>query len=158
MYMGRDYTQVIDLFFDFLFKMKTEILNKRPMALEFLRVNKFDIQRDPFGKYLRMIDFVGEKNQVNMKEFTNRFSLDAGTATGIIDKLVKKKIFIRVSDESDRRKVGLELTKYGTKIYNKQIEIQKGEIKRILDILPDEDIEHVVRILKKIDARQTNSG
>jgi len=45
----------------------------------------------------------------------------------------------------------LKLTEFGFKIYSKQKEIEKGEIKRVLEILSNDDIENLIRILKKIN-------
>ncbi len=143
--------QVIDQFLIFLLKMKDEILKNRPKIMDFLNSSEFNIQRDPFGKFLRMIDYIGNKNQINMKEFIDYFNLTPGTATRIIDQLVKKNLILRESMDGDRRKVGLKLTEFGLIIYFKQKEIEKGEIKKVLDVLSDDDIENLIRILKKVN-------
>ena len=148
--MGKD-RQVIDQFLIFLLKMKDEILKNRPKIMDFLNSSEFNIQRDPFGKYLRMIDFIGSKNQINMKEFIEYFNLIAGTATRVIDQLVKKNLILRETMNGDRRKVGLKLSEFGLIIYSKQKEIEKGEIKKVLDVLSDDDIENLIRILKKVN-------
>ncbi len=96
-------------------------------------------------------DYIGNKNQINMKEFIEYFNLNAGTATRVIDQLVKKNFIIRESMDGDRRKVGLKLSEFGLYIYSKLKEIEKGEIKKVLDVLSDDDIENLIRILKKIN-------
>ncbi len=148
--MGKD-RQVIDQFLIFLLKMKDEILKNRPKITDFLSSSELNIPRDPFGKYLRTIDYIGNKNQIYMKEFIEYFNLNAGTATRVIDQLVKKNFIIRESMDGDRRKVGLKLSEFGLYIYSKLKEIEKGEIKKVLDVLSDDDIENLIRILKKIN-------
>ena len=131
--------------------MKEEILKNRPEIMDFLNSNDFSIQRDPFGKYLRMIDYIGNKNQINMKEFIEYFNLNAGTATRVIDQLVKKNLILREAINGDRRKVGLKLSEFGLIIYTKLKDIEKGEIGKVLDALSDDDIEDLIRILKKVN-------
>ncbi len=148
--MGKN-RQVIDQFLIFLLKMKDEILKNRPKIMDFLNSSKFNIQRDPFGKYLRMIDYIGNKDQINMKEFIEFFNLNAGTATRVIDQLVEKNLILRETMNGDRRKVGLKLSEFGLIVYAKQKEIEKGEIGKVLDELSDDDIENLIRILKKVN-------
>ena len=148
--MGKD-REVIDQFLIFLLKMKEEILKNRPKIMDFLNSSEFNIQRDPFGKYLRMIDYIGNKNHIYMKEFIEYFNLNASTATRVIDQLVKKKLILRETMDGDRRKVGLRLSEFGLIIYTKQKEIEKGEINKVLEALSDDDIENLIRILKKIN-------
>ena len=131
--------------------MKEEILKNRPEIMDFLNSNDFSIQRDPFGKYLRMIDYIGNKNQINMKEFIEYFNLNAGTATRVIDQLVKKNLILREAINGDRRKVGLKLSEFGLIIYTKLKDIEKGEIGKVLDALSDDEIEDLIRILKKVN-------
>ena len=86
-----------------------------------------------------------------MKEFAQHFKLKAGTATGIIDQLVEKNIISREANPKDRRKVELMLTEFGNVFYEKAIQIQKDEIRSVLDALNDQDIIHVKEILDKIN-------
>lgn len=148
--MGKD-QQVIDLFLVFLLKMKDDILKNRPKVMDFINSSEFNIPRDPFGKYLRMIDYIGDKKHIYMKKFIEYFNLNASTATRVIDQLVKKNLILRESLNEDRRKVGLKLSELGLIIYTKQNEIKEKEIKKILDVLSDDDIDNIVRILKKVN-------
>ncbi|MHA1719436.1 MAG: MarR family winged helix-turn-helix transcriptional regulator [Promethearchaeota archaeon] len=150
--MGRDYRQTLDLFYIFLLRIKERIINKRPEILHFLVSNKFNIKRDPFGKYVRMINYIGERINPSMKDFSEYFNLNAGTATGIIDNLVDKKLILRVSNNRDRRKVELNLTELGELIYQKQKEIEENEFKILLDHLTDTELTDLVKILNKINS------
>ena len=146
--MNLDEDEILDSFFTLLNKVQDVLLVNRPELSEYMKLRDF---RDPFGKYFQIILYIGAKKSPTMTEFATRFKVKAGTATGIIDQLVEKKLIARKENPKDRRKVEIVLTNLGNVIYNKVVQIQKDEIRSVLDALDPQDIIHVKRILNKVN-------
>ena len=88
--MERNYRQTLDLFYIFLLRIKERIINKRPEILNFLVSNKFNIKRDPFGKYIRMINYIGERiNPTGKKQVKE--ALKAGNLDYLLQEGIRQK-------------------------------------------------------------------
>ncbi len=94
-----------------------------------------------------IVDRYGE---VTMSKISEKINVSMSTATGIIDRLVKKKYLERGRSESDRRVVLIKLTEKGLKT----IKSIKNSINHYLDIvyesLTDEEIRVLYGIIMKV--------
>ncbi len=156
--MSNNEDEILDSFFTLLHNIRDVLVINRPDLHKIIKDDAYNLIRDPFGRYFQILIFIGEKqkkkaeeHKISMKEFADRFKIKAGTATGIIDQLVKRNIIKREVSSEDRRKVELSLTAEGEALYRKAIEIQKDEIRSVFDALSPEDIDHLGRILSKIN-------
>lgn len=143
--------EILSLFFSLLHKIRDILIINRPELFEYMKKNEFQLIRDPFGRYFQIILFIGEQGRVSMSEFASHFKLKGGTATGIIDQLVERDVVKRVYNPSDRRKVEITLTEQGKDIYLKSVELQRDEIRTVLDALEQEEKAQLKRLMKKIN-------
>lgn len=149
--MNQDEKEIMTLFFSFLQKMQDTILINRPEYYKLIKSDNYKLNRDPFGRFFLIILYLGSKKRVSMTEFARPLKISPGTATGLIDQLVRKKLVERKANPKDRRKVEVVLTDSGQELYEKAMEVQKNEIKSVLDTLGKEDISHLKRILEKMN-------
>jgi DNA-binding MarR family transcriptional regulator len=104
------------------------------------------------SKYdLALVGLIGKKGEVIMREIAEYLDVPFSTATGVVDKLVKKKILKRVNSETDRRTVKVELTsKRGKEIFQQFISFRHklGEI--VLANMDERDFTDIERLMKKM--------
>ncbi len=85
-----------------------------------------------------------------MSEIGRRLDITLSTATGIIDRLIEKKLVKRERNHGDRRVVRVSLTYKGRRI-NEAYQDQKKEIfGMILDVLDPREQNELIMILEKI--------
>ncbi|HEX5168264.1 MAG TPA: MarR family winged helix-turn-helix transcriptional regulator [Cyclobacteriaceae bacterium] len=100
---------------------------------------------------LALIGHIGKKGEVIMREIADYVDVPYSTATGIIDKLVKKKLVKRVNSETDRRTVKVALTpKKGKELFDQFMNFRHklGEI--VLSNMDERDFSDIERIMKKM--------
>lgn len=104
------------------------------------------------SKYdLALVGLIGKKGEVMMREIAEYLDVPFSTATGVVDKLVKKKILKRVNSEIDRRTVMVGLTpKRGTEIFHQFITFRHklGEV--VLAHMDERDFADIERLMKKM--------
>lgn len=100
------------------------------------------------------INFIFQKNELIMSELSKELNIGDSTATGIIDRLVEKRLVLRKNDQEDRRIVRVRLTKSGEQKamnYQKQMKIS---FEKILALLTQEEQQIFILILEKIAKEQ----
>jgi DNA-binding MarR family transcriptional regulator len=102
----------------------------------------------------KIISFIDTRPDCIMRELSNNFSLPLSTATGVVDKLVKKGIITRERSEKDRRIVLLQLTRKGAEIAQQVEERNLSVSKTLLESLSKKEQEQFVSIFKKIKQSQ----
>lgn len=132
-----EYNEIFDLIF--------ENFRKLVFPEEWLVVDMEMSKQELFS--LMVVDKYGE---VTMSQIADSINIPMSTATGIIERLVKKGYIIRDKNESDRRIVSLKLTDKG-KIFIEQIKVRiSAYVKKIYDSLDEDDREHLFKIFNKI--------
>lgn len=96
-----------------------------------------------------IVDRYGE---VIMSKISDEINVSMSTATGIVDRLVRKKYLKRERSESDRRIVLIRLTEQG---YN-TIEALKNSISKYLNRIYDSLTEEEIRVLTGIVIKVVN--
>lgn len=100
---------------------------------------------------LAIIAFVGKRGEVIMREIADYLDIPYSTATGIIDKLVNKKVLKRVNCPTDRRKVAVGLTpKKGQEVFQQFTAFRHGLGAKVLAPMDERDFEDMDRIMKKM--------
>ena len=100
---------------------------------------------------LLLVEFVGEGDQVIMRDIAEFLQAPFSTATGIVDKLVQKEYLRRYYSEEDRRTVLVGLTKKGEDLKALFCRMKKEMSTMIGAILSDEEKDQLLSILLKID-------
>lgn len=99
---------------------------------------------------LLALEFISKDEGLMMSEIGRRLDITLSTATGIIDRLIEKKLVKRERNHGDRRVVRVLLTDKGRKT-NEAYQDQKKEIfGMILDVLDPREQGELIKIFEKI--------
>jgi DNA-binding MarR family transcriptional regulator len=104
---------------------------------------------------IKVIDTVGKgkSGSYTMSEIADRVALSMSSVTGIVDKLVAKKLVRREHANDDRRIVRVELTPDGRKMYEKALESRIKVGRYILDSLDETEQETLLGLFRKISRK-----
>jgi DNA-binding MarR family transcriptional regulator len=91
-----------------------------------------------------------KKQVMTTKEIAECFHMSSSAATQLIDKLVKEKLRIRKTDDSDRRQITLSMSAKGKKMLITMKKERHGNMKKIFDALSDKELQTFVGLQKKI--------
>lgn len=102
---------------------------------------------------------VDKLKEATMGQLSEHMSFPMSTATGIVDRLVKKGYMERGKSESDRRIVVISLTDKGKAFVQSMKNLILSYIKKAYDVLNDQERETLFRIADKVTAsfQQLNS-
>ncbi len=130
-----DYEKLIKLFYYILKRMKKEWNNQ--------------LQGINYSQYLILKSLVhsGPQKAAHLTEVTQ---LTPGAITSATDKLVAEGYTERKGDKEDRRVVYLEITEKGKELVESLAQEQNNVTIRFFQGLPEEDIQHLIRIYNKI--------
>ncbi|MBN2156225.1 MAG: MarR family transcriptional regulator [Candidatus Lokiarchaeota archaeon] len=140
-------------FFQFLETMRDLLVASQPGLAQLINSKEFPLDKDPFGRYFQVILHIGNNERCSMTEFADYFDLKPATATGMIDRLVQLELVQRESNPNDRRKVEIKLSESGIAIYEQAHSFLENEVKKIIDQLTEEEIQFLIKISKKINAK-----
>ncbi|RUS47399.1 MarR family winged helix-turn-helix transcriptional regulator [Cohnella sp. AR92] len=92
------------------------------------------------------------KNNGNSRpsDIARALELTPPTLTHLSDKLVKKKLAVRIVDESDRRIIYLAITSKGVEVVQKANEDGQMLRRKLFEILTEEEREQMSAIYKKL--------
>ncbi|MDO8886832.1 MarR family transcriptional regulator [Candidatus Oleimmundimicrobium sp.] len=93
---------------------------------------------------------VDAKGSRKMSELAELLSLNFGTATGIVDRLVRDGYLKRQRDEKDRRVVRVYLTDKGKSVIVKVQEKRRERLVSLLEKINEEDFEDLFAIFQRI--------
>lgn len=130
-----DHEELIKLFYYILKRMKKEWSSQ--------------IQGINHTQYLilKCLSHLGPQKAVQLAEVTQ---ITPGAITSATDKLVAEEYAERKGDKEDRRVVYLEITDKGKELVESLTQAQNNVTKKFFQGLPDEDIQHLIRIYNKI--------
>lgn len=101
---------------------------------------------------LRSLAINGPQNASALAE---RLRITPGAVTSLSDKLISRGYAHRNRDANDRRVVLLEITDQGREILQQFKEENKNIVKQLFSGLPEEDIDHLIRIYQHVLANNS---
>jgi len=112
-------------------------------------------ENDPTYKILSpqemlSIQVLGNQGPVNMSELARQSGMLANTMTGVVDRMVRRRIVIRESSPNDRRYVLVRLTDYGKKLHRQQEQFTLAAITDLLENLDAKEQTLLVELLEKV--------
>jgi Transcriptional regulators len=128
------------------------------------------VKRFAFSEDLLAIDIAMSKQELftlmtmdrlkdaTMSQLSESMNFPMSTATGIIDRLVKKGYVQRDKSESDRRIVVVSLTEKGSQLAGTMKTTILSYIKKAYDVLDNGERETLFRIIEKITASFRQMG
>ena len=89
---------------------------------------------------------------VRMSEVGRALGASASTATGIVDRLVERRLVERVRDQGDRRAVLVRLTPDGQQTLEQIAALTNAHMRTLLTRLSEEELETVRRAMEILTA------
>lgn len=83
---------------------------------------------------------------ISLGELSERMHSSPSTASGIVDRLVQAGLIVRDRTKQDRRSIVLKLTPEGERLLDLTSERIKGRLAPLMQQLPEEDVQHLLRI------------
>ncbi len=108
------------------------------------------LTEDISKKDMAIIMFVGDNEQVIMKQIADHMSIPVSTTTGLVDKLVKKKYLRRIYSEEDRRSINIGLDSLGDQAHELMMRLRNDMSGKILDDLSDQESTQLILLLEKV--------
>ena len=141
----RDRNELVDEFMEVFQMFAIKVQETDQSCVDIVAAN--DI-----SKYdLALIGMIGKKGEVIMREVADYLDVPYSTATGVVDKLVSKKILKRINSETDRRTVKVTITnKKGQEIFDKFNYFRHTLGQLVLSSLDEKDFADMDRIMKKM--------
>ncbi len=93
---------------------------------------------------------VDRRGEISMSRICEEINMPMSTATGIVDRMVKKELLQRERSESDRRLVLISLSKKGKEVINHWKEVISDYIRLVEGTLTDEEQQLLYKIFLKI--------
>ena len=94
--------------------------------------------------------YLTRKEQTTMSELADTIGVPLSTATGLVDRLVRKAYVQRVRSEEDRRIVMLALTEKGERLVDEFKDIMSRYMSRIMEGLTKEEQQQLMAIALKV--------
>ncbi len=109
-------------------------------------ITSFGLTTPQFGA----IECLGHLGPMTIGNLCKKMLVSAGNMTVVIDNLEKERLVERIREPGDRRRIIVQLTTKGEKLFQK-IFIQHAEyIKELAGVLTVEEQEELSRLLKKL--------
>jgi DNA-binding MarR family transcriptional regulator len=99
---------------------------------------------------LKVLSVLGVRDSRSAQELTASLNVRSATMTGIVDRLVAQGMVSRREDPQDRRVRRIELTDRGRAVLNDLQDAGKIHTQQLLSGLDTDELEALVRILKKL--------
>lgn len=102
---------------------------------------------------IRVLRTVGRSEYCIMSGIAERIRLSLSSVTGLIDRLVEKKLVCRSRSSEDRRVVQVELTDEGRELHQSALESQVKFASGLLKSLSAEEQDALLALFNKISER-----
>jgi len=107
---------------------------------------------DLTGPQARGIFCLGETDGLTCSEITDRTLITKGTLTGVLDRLEAKGLVQRWGDAADGRRVIVDLTRTGKRIYRREHPRYAKAMAERLAAIGERERKQAIRLLDKIAA------
>ena len=98
----------------------------------------------------KVIFCLGGTDGLPCNEITDRTLITKGTLTGVIDRLESKGLVQRWSDSEDGRKIIVDLTRLGERVYQREFPRYLKQVKPHFDALSARDLKQATALLERI--------
>jgi DNA-binding MarR family transcriptional regulator len=102
------------------------------------------------GSQAFILELLSSAGKQRVSELALAMNVTAGAVTTLSDKLIAAGYARRQKEEADRRVVYLLITPAGSQILKEVKRKRKATIEAFYQGLPEEDIEHLIRIYTKV--------
>ena len=102
---------------------------------------------------LRVLLYLHTEGPCSMRNIAASLDVAISTATGIIDKLVRKNLVVRSEDPSDRRLVICSLAPAGKKLMDRIWKLGRNQLAQLLHVLSAEELKKAEEVTELILAK-----
>jgi len=100
----------------------------------------------------KVIFCLGNTDGMTCSEITDKTLITKGTLTGVIDRLEKRGLVNRWGDSDDGRRIIVDLSKEGQKVFKREYPRYVAALKARFDALSNKDRDQATALLTKIAA------
>ncbi len=100
----------------------------------------------------KVIFCLGNTDGMTCSDITDKTLITKGTLTGVIDRLEEKGLVQRWGDSDDGRRIIVDLTKEGEKVFKREYPRYVAQLKKRFDALGTRDRDQATALLTKIAA------
>lgn len=124
------------------------------LVFEISRMVKDELSLADIGQLsilqIHTLKYLSHHQSATMSEIADFLRIEMPSATSLINKLVRQKLAVRQSDESDRRRVRIVLTAEGTHLLQEALEARNKKLEQLFGYLSPEEKQTLVNILKTV--------
>lgn len=96
------------------------------------------------------LEMLGAKPWISMSELSSFLNTAANTMTGIVNRMVRRKLVQRRNSEKDRRVVEIALTESGELIYQEYLRLHLEYVEGLMQVLTDQETEQYLALMEKM--------
>src|SRR5262245_21397045 len=112
--------------------------------MQLLAEVRFDLTIPQFHTLLHLSHCATECRMSDLARATHQ---SAASLTGVVDRLLEKRLVARVRPEGDRRQVMVALTDSGRVLLDRIAEARRLEMRKALEYIPPDDVGELQRLL-----------
>ena len=107
---------------------------------------------------LLTLESISKQKELIMSRLVKELGVGFSTATGIVDRLIKKKLVNRERNHGDRRVVKVSLSKRGKEIVSAYQEQKKKTFRKMIEVLTESEQVSFLAVLEKIANKMQKRG
>lgn len=107
---------------------------------------------------LLTLEAISKQKELIMSRLAKELGVGFSTATGIVDRLIKKKLVNRERNHGDRRVVKVSLSKRGKEIVSAYQEQKKKTFRKMIEVLTESEQVSFLAVLEKIANKMQKRG
>jgi DNA-binding MarR family transcriptional regulator len=98
----------------------------------------------------KVIFCLGDTEGLPCSEITEQTLITKGTLTGVIDRLEAKGLVQRWSDSDDARKIIVDLTRLGQRVFQREYPRYLAQLKPRFEAFSDRDLKQAIALLERV--------
>ena len=97
-----------------------------------------------------ILRYLTEEGNMPMVQMANNIMVTQGWITGLIDSMEKRNLVERTRSKDDRRVIELNITKEGSKVFERAKKVHMEYIANCIKHMDDETVSSMVKLLKDL--------
>ncbi len=101
-------------------------------------------------KELSILEFIGNSQDIIMRDIADFLKASVSTVTGIVDKLVNKELVLRHYSQQDRRIINIALSTKGDEMFRLYLDQKTKMCNAILSALDEREQDRLIELFEKV--------
>ena len=101
-------------------------------------------------KELSILEFIGNSQDIIMRDIADFLKASVSTVTGIVDKLVNKELVLRHYSQEDRRIINIALSTKGDEMFRLYRDQKTKMCNAILSALDEREQDRLIELFEKV--------